>query len=247
MIGNIISSTLQSTTPLNYQQTILADSPVGFWMTNETSGTTAIDLGSGGNNGTYAASPTLNVSTGLSGVTKAVTYNGSTQNVNTAQVTTFNLAPSGNWSFEGWFKTSASAVGALAAVRCGNATSDGTLLCVLFANVVANKVSAYSTDAAGTGNIAVSSTTSINTGAYFHIAATAVSGGALTIYVNGVAEASSSAGRWASTQDRKMTIACQPSNTTGYQNFSASTSAAIAFYNTTLSASTVLAHYNKGI
>jgi predicted ribosomally synthesized peptide with SipW-like signal peptide len=42
-----------------YANAVLADNPVGFWRLNETSGTTATDLGSGAHNGTYNGGFTL--------------------------------------------------------------------------------------------------------------------------------------------------------------------------------------------
>lgn len=56
---------------------------VGWWKLDEPSGTTATDSGSGGNNGTYIGSPTLNV-TGAFGTSKASTYNGTSQYITLA-------------------------------------------------------------------------------------------------------------------------------------------------------------------
>ena len=43
-----------------YDTEILADSPVGYWKLNETSGTTAYDSSGNGNNGTLHGGITLN-------------------------------------------------------------------------------------------------------------------------------------------------------------------------------------------
>ncbi|MGE0172668.1 MAG: LamG-like jellyroll fold domain-containing protein [Oligoflexales bacterium] len=44
----------------SYDTEVLADSPNFYWRLGETSGTTAVDIGSAGHNGTYVNSPTLN-------------------------------------------------------------------------------------------------------------------------------------------------------------------------------------------
>lgn len=44
---------------MRYEDVVLADGPSGYWPLNETSGSTAYDLGSTGVNGTYTNSPTL--------------------------------------------------------------------------------------------------------------------------------------------------------------------------------------------
>lgn len=240
---NVISGTLSAGVPvLNYQQTVSADNPVGFWLLNDTSGSTASDLGSGANNLTYINTPTLNVSTGLTGLPKGVTFNGSTQLAASSQVGSFNTALSGNWSSEAWFKTTDTNVGAITSVRNFGGVASG---CMLFMNISTGKVSAYISNAADDNFIVLTSTTSVNTGAYFHVVATSTSGGAAKLYINAVEEASSSTARSATSESRKFTVGAQTTAT--YGNYLAETAMAPAFYTSTLSGTQVTNHYNKGI
>ena len=46
---------------MSYQLRVLKDKPLGFWLLNESSGTTAFDYSGSGNNGTYTGSLTTNI------------------------------------------------------------------------------------------------------------------------------------------------------------------------------------------
>lgn len=245
MIGNVVAGLYGAKAPLNYSQTILADNPVGFWLLNDTSGSTATDLTANGNNFTYIASPTLNVTTGLTGVTKGVTYNGTSQYVKSAKVATFNMSADQSWSIEGWFKTSSSALGTVFMFRddSGNNTGMGG---GLFVNLTANKASAFTADSSGNSLVIVSSTT-INTGAWFYACVTAASGGAMTLYINGTSEGSTSTTRNSTPVSKIVTTGAQASTSPAFTTFLNGSSAAIAIYNTTLSSGRVLAHYNAGL
>jgi hypothetical protein len=231
--------------PLTYSQTVLADSPRGFWLLDETSGSTATDLTANANNLSYVASPTLNVSTGLSGVTTGVTYNGSTQYANSSKVSTFNMSPDSSWSIEGWFRTTSSAVGTVFMFREDSSVNAG-VGGGIFTNLTTNKISAFTTDSA-LNNLTLTSSTTVNTGAWFYVCVTAASGGALTLYVNGVSESSTSTTRGNSTVSKIVSTGAQAQTAPTYATFLTGSTAAIAIYNTTLSADRVLAHYNAGI
>ena len=69
-------SAIYGTGKISYAATVLADNPLSFWLFNETSGTTATDQGSANLALTYQNSPTLNQSTTLAGITKAVSFDG---------------------------------------------------------------------------------------------------------------------------------------------------------------------------
>lgn len=64
---------------LTYNEEILARSPLTFLKFGEASGTVAEDATSNNRDGTYVASPTLGVASGLGDGTTAVTLNGTTQ------------------------------------------------------------------------------------------------------------------------------------------------------------------------
>lgn len=243
---NNLAGVISGFTKSTYSQTILADSPVGFWLTNETSGSTATDSTANANNLSYVASPTLNVSTGLSGVTKAVTYNGSTQYANSAKVATFNMSANANWSVEGWFKTTTSAFGTVLMFRDNLSGSNAEMGGGIFINLTANKISAFSTDSA-LSNLVITSSTSVNTGAWFYACVTAASGGAMTLYINGASEGSTSTARGSTAGNKYFSTAAQAGLAGAFQSLYTGSTAALAIYNTTLTSTQVLAHYNAGI
>lgn len=92
----------------NYKAVILADSPIGYYRLNETSGTTANDSSGNGNNGTINNSPTLNVASLLidtpdTSTDKAMTFaSASSQDIHLPT----SMVPTGAnpWSLECWFK-----------------------------------------------------------------------------------------------------------------------------------------------
>ena len=81
-----------------YDTEILADSPVGYWKLNETSGTTAYDSSGNGNNGTLHGGITLNQPGPWSGGA-AMTFNGSTGYIT---VPALANAISGSFTVEAW-------------------------------------------------------------------------------------------------------------------------------------------------
>ncbi|MCX6117436.1 MAG: LamG domain-containing protein, partial [Proteobacteria bacterium] len=102
----------------SYRDVVMSLNPVGYWRLGETSGTTAIDLGSGGNNGTYTNGPTLVQAGGLtSDEDKAVSFDGSSQYVSTGYTTALGTS---NFTYSLWFKTStAGTIGGLIGKRVG--------------------------------------------------------------------------------------------------------------------------------
>jgi hypothetical protein len=243
---NTIFGSLSAAKGASYSSVVLADNPVGFWLTNETSGSTATDSTANANNLTYIASPTLNVSTGLGGVLAGVTYNGTTQYAKSAKVSTFNMSPNGSWSVEGWFKTTSSTTGTVLMFREDTSTSDG-VGGGIFVNLTTNKVSGFTTEATTYASLILTSSTTVNTGSWFYVCLTAASGGALTLYVNGSSEGSTSTTRGSSTNSKIFSTGAQAQAAGAFVTFLNGSSAAVAIYNTTLSADRVAAHYSAGI
>lgn len=100
---------------MSYESIVLADSPVGYWQLGESSGTTAADSSTGGNNGTYTPNAlglwtggTLG-QTGIPGGGMAATFDGISGYVNFGNVLQFdgNIA----FSIEAWLKYTAAAPG----------------------------------------------------------------------------------------------------------------------------------------
>lgn len=240
MIGNLSAATVGNT--VGYRTTVLNDSPTGFWLLNETSGTTATDLTANANNLTYRNTPTLNVSTGLAGIPVGITTDGVNEDVKSAnEVATFNTNVNSNWSVEVWFKTSSSTANLN---MCTMRSSDGASGNVLF-SMTMNYTSAgtfllYTLDSAGNG-LLLTHSGGYNDNVWHQAIITAASGGALTVYIDGVNRASSSTTRYNLSTNRTLYVGSNAG--ASYWNGSLT---ACSVYNTTLSSTRVTAHYNAG-
>lgn len=238
MIANAITAiTGIGVPPLTYSQTVLADNPVGFWLMNETTGSTFADTSGSGNNATIYNSPTLNQSGPSTALNKSALFNGTTQYARTSTVATFNMAPSANWSVEGWFKTSDSGTNTFLHVGGAGASSSDTLI---MAYLGAGNAKALTVDSTSSFLI-IGSTATFNDNAWHHMAITAASGGAMIIYVDGTNVASTSTARRATGNNSFANIGSQ----VGQYFFNGNVTAP-AIYNTTLTSTRVLAHYNAG-
>ena len=82
-----------------YLNTILVDSPVGVWLLNETSGTSAADSSGNGNSGTYTGGYTLSQS-GPTNIGPATLFNGSSGYVALGAPSALNLTSA--WHLEAW-------------------------------------------------------------------------------------------------------------------------------------------------
>lgn len=93
-----------------YQAEVLADSPVGYWRLDDTSGTAMVDTSGNGRDGTYVNAPTLgNASLLTSGGGSAVGFNGTDERATVAHDSVFNASVGGDLTVEMWVKlTSAS-------------------------------------------------------------------------------------------------------------------------------------------
>lgn len=229
-----------------YSQVVLADNPIGFWLLNETTGTTGDDLTANNNNFTFYNSPTLGVSTGLSGIPTGITFDGTNDRVNSATVSTFNIAASGNWSAEMWFKTSSSAFSTFFSWRDSTGSSDGVTTTISLNNGTTGMVMIQSVDSAGNG-LNISHTNSYNNNAWHHVVASATSGGALRLYIDGVDRANSTTARRTNTSNREILFGANNGSGGSYIQFYSGTGTAVSVYNTALSAAQVLAHYNAGV
>ena len=155
------------------------------------------------------------------------------------------MSPDTSWTVEGWFRTTSTAIGTVAMFRDDSAFNTG-VGAGIFTNLTTNKVSAFTTDSSYS-NLSITSSTSVTSGSWFHVCVTAASGGALTLYINGISEASTSTTRGISTVSKIFSTGAQAQTPPTYATFLNGSTAAVAIYNTTLSATRVLAHYNAGI
>src|SRR4029077_18308996 len=87
----------------NYSSTVLADGPVSYWRLGEQSGTTALDIGTGANNGAFTGGYTLGVGGAIvSDINTAGAFNGSTGYVSVPDKA--NLDLTGDMTLGMWAK-----------------------------------------------------------------------------------------------------------------------------------------------
>lgn len=215
-----------------YSTTVLADSPIRYYRLDQTSGTSAIDSGSQGQNGTYTGGFTLNQTSLLrSDADTCVKLNGTTGYISIP----ITSLPSGaaSWSIECWVNLS-SLSGTPVAINFGT-TGSGTDV-ELYYEASANS---WTVDLDGSTLCHGSTPASINT--TYHVVAT-YDGTSLRLYVNGALDGGPTA-ITANLGSTYAIIGCYNSNSffcTGFID-------EVAIYNTTLSATRIVAHYNAGI
>lgn len=241
LIPGILASSLVQAK--SYRDTILDDSPRGFWMFDETSGSTAEDSTSFNNDLTFQNSPTLNVSTGLTGITKAITLNGSNQRaISTLNLAHFNINPSGNWSMEIWLKFSTSNFGSAYIIRNDDASSLTQLAGIFVNNGLAGRIQVQALNSTTAAAVTLNSDGGWNDNTWHQVVVTAASGGAMRLYVDKVEKASSTTARYSNTSNKTIYVGSNVSSQ--YYNGSLTVP---AIYNTTLSLSQIETHYDKGI
>lgn len=176
---------------VTYAQAVLSDSPIAFWLLDETVGTTATD-DAGTDSGTYTGGYVLGTAGPSAAIPTAVTLNGTTGNVGLGSPS--NLKPVTGWSVEAWVKFTSLA---------GTPVFYGT------------SGSSWALGATAAGAPVLQGTTSslkgcpqipgvINTGIWYHIVGT-WDGSVIKVYVNGAlvsktdltGAATSNTGPWA--------------------------------------------------
>lgn len=86
----------------SYSAEVLADSPVGYWILGDASGTTATDSSGNGNHGTYQNTPTLGEPGAVLGNTAALFARASNQRVALGQPAILKVT--GQFTMECWYK-----------------------------------------------------------------------------------------------------------------------------------------------
>ena len=237
--------------PLTYSETVLLDSPTAFYLMDETSGATAADTSGNGYNATIQGGVTLNVSTGLTGIPKAMTFNGSTGVIYSPNNAAFTKSPDTAWSVDWWFKTTDTNLDNLKnhfSIRDNNANDAGTLVQAFQSYNNAGYVIG-SSFASGSGRVNLETTSNVSNGSWHYAALTAVSGGAFKFYIDGTEVASSSTTRRStnSGNNYSLSIGANRVGASSWQQFFDGSLTAVAFYSTTLSGSSVSAHYSAGV
>lgn len=232
--------------PGEYKTEALSDSPVGLWMLDDLSGSTADDA-AGSYDLTYANSPNLNALGASFNIPYSVEFNGSDENAAGANSATFTNSSSGTWSLECWLAyTSTSTSLTPLMVRNTDGTSAGVTGAIIVNNTTAGVISAQTFNAAGSGFIQLNSASGFNDGKWHHVVATATSGGAFRLYVDGTDVANSTAARNTTSSQRSITVASNRTGVASYIQFFPGYIAGCAYYSTALSATVVTDHYNAG-
>jgi len=236
----------------NYKAVVLADSPVAFWMLNETSGTTAYDSSGNGNTGTYIGGPTLGASTGLSGLPSGVALNGSGQYVSVPGSASLG-AISTAFTVEGWFNMGLVTGGYLGSMGGTNRyievvtgptptqdalATDGAL--GMFAVLSGGNINA--------GNWLTTTAYPVTNGVLHHLVITYLSGSPVGTFVDGVSVANNfSSGSGTVTNSSAQPWMLGGRNLSGTLETAQMVFNNFAIYNTVLSAARIQAHYNAGI
>lgn len=171
-----------------YRAAVLADTPVGYWRLDETTGTTAHDESGNGRDATYVGAFTLGQPGALAGdPDPAVQLDGATGEVDVGSV--FDFAPSLPFSFEAWVKPTTIDATYRHVVTKMQYTStffplDGTY--VVF--VQGSPTLGFERWADAGTELAVESTTFTAVGTWAHVVAT-FDGTTGTLYVNGASVA----------------------------------------------------------
>jgi len=243
---NNLAGIISATPKASYSETVLADNPIGFWLLNETTGSTGDDLTANNNNLTFNNSPTLGVATGLAGIPLGITFDGINDYLNTSTVSTFNIAANGTWSIEFWLKFNSSTFSAPFGWRDSSGGNDKVNALMTVNNGTTGMIQLLTADNAG-GFVILSHGTTYNDNLFHHVVVTATSGGALRLYIDGVDRANSTASRGSATSNRAISVAANDTLGGVYAQFFTGTETACSVYNTALTAGQVLAHYNAGI
>ena len=243
MLNNLAA--INGTKP-TYSQVVLADNPIGFWLLNETTGSTGDDLTANNNDLTFVNSPTLGVATGLAGIPLGITFDGTNDVLKTSVVSTFNIAASGTWSIEFWLKFNSTTFAAPFGWRDSSGGNDKVNALVTVNNGTTGMIQVLSSDTAS-GFVILSHGTTYNDNLFHHVVVTATNGSALRLYIDGVDRANSTAGRGTATSNRAISVGANDTIGGVYSQFFTGTETACSVYNTALTAGQVLSHYNAGV
>lgn len=227
-----LKKTIRTTLP--YSQTVRNDAPLGYWRLAEATGATANDASGNGRNGTYSGTVTR-AATGLltSDTNRAVMFAGG--NVDMGDADAYSVGTTGTLTVEAIFSVTAIAGTQAIVAKAGAGSTNEWVLRVSSLG----KIQMFVTDAAGTQlALAQSSAQVIFAGNTYHVVATMVQGGGVTVYVNGVNVGTDTmTGNTANTAST-LRIAAKANGT----NNLAGTVDEVALYPTTLSATRIAAH-----
>jgi hypothetical protein len=188
-------------------------------------------------------SPTLNQAGPSSQIPKAVQLNGTDQYAMTATTSTYAIAPLSAWTIEGWVKATANNRVNFEVNRGSGIVPADSLLgnTSIFTNAYGQSITL------GGSFLSIVSSASFNDNAWHYFALTAVSGGVMTLYVDGTSVGSTSTARRATAYNSKFVMGTGADSVGTFAYFLQGYIAGCAIYNTALSSTKITAHYNAGI
>ncbi len=218
----------------SYKDTVLADSPVGYWRLGEAAGaTSAADASASGNGGSYLNGPTLGRAGALSGDGDfGVLLDGAGALVDVPDAA--SLKPSAAFSLEAWLKTTRSS-----GVVIAKPYSAGSQLSYAL-RLSAGKAKVQA-DLSG-GSYSAISTGSVNDGQWHHLVGT-FDGADLRIYVDGSLQATTATSGSLQYSTLSLQLGRFDASGADYLN---GTIDEIAVYGSALSATRIQAHSDAG-
>jgi hypothetical protein len=223
-----------------YEDTVVADSPVGYWRLGETTGTTA-NARFGGPDGTLSGSPSLGVGSLIGDTDRAISFDGSDDRIDFGNVHGF--AGSASFSVEVWLRpsTTLNQWRRVIAKEAGN-QAGWSMQLLASSDPNANAISFRRCDATGEGE-AASSPFGLQAGTRYHVVGT-YDGAAVRLYVDGAlmetVQATRSAG--SSTSPLRFGMSSSWTNADRYTG----TLDEVAIYAIALSPTRIQAHYDAG-
>lgn len=225
---------------MSYSAEVLADSPLDYFRLGESSGTTAVNAGTGGHgNGTYVGSPTLGAAGLLSGdANTSVDLSGSGQYVETADATPLYTAI----TVEAVIRPDSVAGGRDIVGRRynGNALNE----CWQFRVLDGGKLDLFFV-AGGTYYTSYQSASSLSAGQTYHVAAT-WDGSNVRLYINGVLDGTHAHTAIPNNGSTKLRIGWSAFGSP-FEEYWDGRIDEVAVYGTALSGARITAHYDASV
>jgi hypothetical protein len=218
-----------------YRDAVLTDTPVSYWRLWDT-GTTAVDA-RGVSNGTINGSPTTGVTSPISDTgAKAMTFNGSTtQNITIPHQAA--LAITGDMTIEAWLNMSSTAAINGILTKCQAAGNPNPFEYRVSSGTPTNQLVIDS----GSSFTVLASPGNLTAATWQLVAVTITSGGTYGFYVNGALVGTTSNTATTRTDGGlQLMIAGRQDSSYGLSG----SICEVAIYNTVLTATRLLAHYN---
>jgi hypothetical protein len=216
----------------NYSNTVLADSPAGYWRLGELSGTTAT-AASGTPNGTYTNGPLLGMGGAVHDTDTAVKFDGSNDYVTFGDV--YDFTGTSSFSLEAWVKPAAAATANFPMIISKYGTSGWNLY---MENNAQPNADAVTLERLASGSDYASTATSLQPGTWYHVVAT-YDGSRMRIYLNGVLGDDNASSRSLTDTATAMNIGGTGDEFNGQID-------EVAIYTTVLNQTRIQAHYDAG-